>query len=113
MNYEDEEILWIEEGFSIDDVVFDKFQPLLNANLAIQLNLSKNTFHVVKNKWGREHFNVPLNLLDSFLEKPDFNWDDIAGQYELTHKSWYDRLKLWLQNEKQKLKNKLATSLKK
>ena len=74
MEYEDTEILWMKETETLESL---PWLTLANANLAIRLNLSKNTFDVLKCRWGRELSDVPLNLLDCYLENPDNDWATI------------------------------------
>jgi hypothetical protein len=80
MSYEDEEILWMKETETLESL---PWMPLANANLAIRLNLSKNTFDVFKNRWGEDSICIPLNLLDCFLEDPGNEWKKIIDESDV------------------------------
>jgi hypothetical protein len=77
VDYEDDEILWVEENDNLriygllDTDTKNRFQ---NANLSIEINYSKGTFDVIKNKWGNTFKGVPLDYLDDFLDFPAANW---------------------------------------
>lgn len=71
MDYDDDiEILWLEEGQTIPDTRTG-FYMLANANMVIRLKPSVGQFDIVKNRFGPIKNDIPLDLLDSFLEHPN------------------------------------------
>jgi len=86
VDYEDEEILWVEENRGPDikgsGWSFPSNRLLMNANLAIRINPSQETFDVLKNRWGHAPQGVVLDLLDEFLEHPQSTYWNLAGTEE-------------------------------
>lgn len=70
----------------------DNFKLWMEMNLVISVDYGANTFTVLKNRWGKNSFTMPLNVLGFYLFQPEITDPlELAAEVrEKIHKHWYD-----------------------
>lgn len=64
-------VLWCEDKRKDNDFNAYEIEKMKEAAIVLLYNKSKKSYHVLKNRFGIMSIDIPTNVIDKFLMKPD------------------------------------------